>query len=92
MSLSSTSPNTGLDKPDNYSLFTRNPYLEEQIADRLVIATKEYHGKSLRGRQCSKLPYCSAFLKELVPLSYHPLIDCLEALDRVLVAFFSVKS
>ncbi len=70
------------------SLFTGNPNLEDQIADQLVIATKECGGKSLKGRQCSKLPYCSAFLKELVPASDHPLVECPEALYRVVVGVF----
>ncbi len=74
------------------NLFTQNPNLEEQIADQLDIARKEYHGKPFQGRQCSKLLYCGAFLKEVVPLSDDPLIECLEALYRVLIVFFSVKS
>ncbi len=32
-----------------YSLFTRNPNLEEQIADQLGIARKAYRGKSFEG-------------------------------------------
>ncbi len=71
------------------SLFTRNPNLEEQIVAQLGITRKKYLGKSFEGRQCSKLPSCSAFLKELVPPSDHPLIECLEALYLVVVGVFS---
>ncbi len=70
------------------SIFTRNPNLEEQIADQFGIVRKEYHGKSLEGRQCSKLLPCSAFLKEVVPPSATPLVECLEALHRVVVGVF----
>ncbi len=35
-----------------------------------------------------KASYCSAFLKELVPASDHPLVECLEALYRVVVGVF----
>ncbi len=52
----------------------RNP-----IADQLFIARPECHGKLFEGRQCSKLLSCSAFLKEVVPPSDHPLVECLEA-------------
>ncbi len=68
-----------------HNLFTRNPNLEEQIADQLGIAKKEYHGKPCEGRQCSKLLPCGAFLKELVPPSDHSLVKCLEAIYRVVV-------
>ncbi len=74
-----------------YSLFTRNPNPEEQIADQLGIARKEYHGKSFEGRQCSKLFSCSASLKEVVPSSDAPLVECLEAFHRVVVGV-SAKS
>ncbi len=67
------------------SPFTRNPNLEEQIADQLGIARKEYHGKSFEGRQWSKLLSCSAFLKKVVSPSDPPLVECLEALHRVAV-------
>ncbi len=70
------------------SLFTRNPNLEEQFADQLGSARKEYHGKSLEGRQCSKFLSCSAFLKEVVPSLVHLLVECLEALHRVAVGDF----
>ncbi len=70
------------------SLFTRNPNLEEQIADQLGIARKEYHGESFEGRQCSKLLYCSAFLKEVFPPSDPPLVECLEAFHRVVIGVF----
>ncbi len=70
------------------SLFTRNPNLEEQIADKFGIARKEYHGKSFEGRQCSKLLSCSAFLKEVVAPSDPPLFECLEALHHVVVGVF----
>ncbi len=72
-----------------HSLFTRNPNPEEQIADQLDIARKEYHGKSFEGRQCSKLLSCSASLKEVVPPSDPPLVECLEASHRVVVGVFS---
>ncbi len=83
MSATSTSPKTGLDKPN--SLFTRNPNLEEQIADQLGIAIKEYHGKSFEGQQYSKLLSCGASLKAVVPPSDPPLFECLEAFHRVVV-------
>ncbi len=35
-----------------------------------------------------KLPSCSAFLKELVTLSDHPLVECLKTLYRVVVGVF----
>ncbi len=70
------------------NIFTRNPNLEEQIAYQLGIVRTEYHGKSLEGRQCSKLFSCGAFLKEVVPSSDHPLVECLEALRRVVVGVF----
>ncbi len=69
--------------------FSSAKNLEEQIADQLGIARKAYHGKSFEGRKCSKLLSCSAFLKELVPTSDHPLFECLEALYRVLVGILS---
>ncbi len=69
-------------------LFTRNPNLEEQIADQLGIVRKEYHEKSFEGRQCSKPLYCSAFLKEVAPPSDPPLVECLEALHRIVVGVF----
>ncbi len=70
------------------SFLTLNPNLEEQIANQLGIAGKEYHGKSFEGRQCSKLLSCSASLKEVVPPSDPPLVECLEAFHRVVVGFF----
>ncbi len=70
------------------SIFTRNPNLEEQIADQLGIARKEYHGKSFEGRQCSKLLSCSASLKEMVPPSDPPLVECLETFYRVVVGVY----
>ncbi len=70
------------------SLFTRNPNLKEQIADQLGIARKEYHGKSFEGRQCSKLLSCSASLKEVVPPSDPPLVECLEMLHRAVGGVF----
>ncbi len=70
------------------SLFTRNPNLEEQFADQLVNARKEYHGKSFEGQQCSRFLSCSAFLKEVVPSSVHLLVEYLEALHRVMVGLF----
>ncbi len=62
-------PKLGLTNLIVNSLFTHNPNLEEQIADKLGIVRKEYHGKLLEGWQCSKLLPCSAFLKEVVPPS-----------------------
>ncbi len=70
------------------SLFTRSPHLEEQFADRLGNARKEYQGKAFEGRQCSKLLSCSAFLKEVVPSSDPPLVECLEAFHRVVAGVF----
>ncbi len=71
------------------SLFTRNLNLEEQIVAQLGITRNKYLGKSSEGRQCSKLVSCSAFLKELVPLSDHPLVDYLKALYLAVVGVFS---
>ncbi len=48
-------PKLGLTNLIGNSLFNRNLNLEEQIADQLGIARKEYHGKSFEGRQRSKL-------------------------------------
>ncbi len=70
------------------SLFTRNPNQEEQIADQLGIARKEFHGESFEGRQCSKLLSFSASLKEVVPPSVPPLVEFLEVFHRVVVGFF----
>ncbi len=81
-------PKLGLTNLIVKSLFTRNPNLEEQFADQLGSARKEYHGKSLEGRQCSKFLSCSAFLKEVVPSSVHLLVECLEAFHRVVVGVF----
>ncbi len=81
-------PNLGMTNMIVNKLFTQNPNQEEQVADQLGIATKEYHGKSFEGRQCSKLPSCIVFLKELVPPSDHPLAEWLEALYRVVVGVF----
>ncbi len=69
-------------------LFTRNPNLEQQIADQLGNARKEYHRKSFEGRQCSKLLSCNASLKEVVPPSDPPLAECLEMFHRVVVGVF----
>ncbi len=88
LSPTSTSAKTGLENLIVASLFTRNPNQEEQVADRLGIARKEYNGKSFQGRQCSKLPSCTAFLKELVPPLDHQLVECLRALHRGVVAVF----
>ncbi len=44
--------------------------------------------KSFEGRQCSKLLSCSASLKEEVPPSDPPLVECLEAFHCVLVGVF----
>ncbi len=82
-------PKLGLTNLIVNSLFTRNPNLEEQIADQLGIARKEYHEKSFEGRQCSKLLSCSASLKEVVPPSDLPLVECLEEFHRVVVGAFS---
>ncbi len=65
------------------SLFTWNPNQEEQFTDQLCNARKECHGKSLEGRPCSRFLSCSAFLKEVVSSSVHLLVECLEALHRV---------
>ncbi len=81
-------PKLGLTNLIVNSLFTRNPNLEEPFAYQLGNARKEYLGKSFEGRQCSKLLSCSAFLKEVVPLSVHLLVECLEALHRVVVGVF----
>ncbi len=81
-------PNLGLTNLIVNSLFTRNPNLEEQIADQFGITRKEYHGKSFEGRQCSKLLSCSASLKEEVPPSDPPLVECLEASRCVVVSVF----
>ncbi len=81
-------PKLGLTNLIVNSLFTRNPNLEEQVADQVGIARKEYHGKSFEGQQCSKLLSCSASLKAVVPLSDPPLVECLEAFHRVVVGVF----
>ncbi len=81
-------PKLGLTNLIVNNLFTRNPNLEEQIADQLGIARKEYHGESFEDRQCSKLLSCSAFLKEVVPPSDPPLAECPEALHCVVVGVF----
>ncbi len=78
-------PKLGLTNLLDNCPFTRNLNLEEQFTDQLGNARKEYHGKSFEGRQCSKLPSCSAFLKEVVPSSVHLLVKCLEALHHVVV-------
>ncbi len=70
------------------NLFNRTPILEEQIADQLGIARKEYHGKSFESRQCSKLLSFSASLKEVVPPSDPQLVECLEMFHRVVVGVF----
>ncbi len=77
-------PKLGLTNLIVNGLFTWNPNLEEQIADQLGIARKEYYGKSFEGRQCSKLLSCSASLTAVVP----PLVECLEAFHRVVVGVF----
>ncbi len=71
-----------------HSLFTRNQEPEEQLTDQLGNARKEYHGRFFEGRQCSRFLSCSAFLKEVVPSSVHLLVECLEALHRVVVCVF----
>ncbi len=76
-------PKLGLTTLIVNNLFTRNPNLEEQVAYQLGIVRTEY-----QGRQCSKLLSCSTFLKEVVPSSDHPLVECLEALHRVVVGVF----
>ncbi len=81
-------PKLGLTNLIVNSLFTRNPNLEEQFADQLGSARKEYHGKSFEGRQCTRFLSCSAFLKEVVPSSVHLLVECIEALHRVVVGVF----
>ncbi len=68
--------------------FTRNLNLEVQFTDQLGNARKEYHGKSFEVQQCSRFLSCSAFLKEVVPASVHLLVECLEALHRVVVGVF----
>ncbi len=73
------------------SLFTRNPNLEEQIADLIGIVRKEHHGKSFEGRQCSKLLSCSAFLKKVVPPSVPPLAEFVETLHRVMVGVSKIR-
>ncbi len=72
------------------SLFTRNPNKYEQIADQLGIVRKAYHGKSFEGQHCTRLPSCSAFLKELAP---RRIINWLNASKRFIVLWsaFSVK-
>ncbi len=67
-------------------LFTRNPNLKEQLTDQFGIARKVCHGKSFEN--CSKLLSCSAFLKEVVPTSDPPMVECVEALHRVMVGVF----
>ncbi len=69
-----------------FNSLTRNPNLEEQLANQLGITSKEYLGKFFEGRYCS---ICSIFLKELVPPSDHPLVECLEALYLTVVGDFS---
>ncbi len=81
-------PKLGLTNLIGISLFTQNLNLEEQFTDQLSNTRKEYHGKLFEGRQCLKLPSCSAFLKELVPSSVHLLVECLKALHRVVVGVF----
>ncbi len=78
-------PKLGLTNLTVNNLFTQNPNLVDQIADQLGIARKEYHGKYFEGRQCSKLLSCSASLKEVVPPSDPPLVECLEKFHRVVV-------
>ncbi len=72
---------TNLINPIVHSLFTRN---------QLGIVRKEYHRKSFEGRRFSKPLSYSAFLKEVVPSSDHPLFECLEALHRVVVGDDSI--
>ncbi len=67
-------------------LFARNRNLKEQLTDQLGIGRKECHGKSFE--DCSKLLSFSAFLKEVVPTSDHPLVECLEVLHRVVAGVF----
>ncbi len=55
--------------------FTRNPNLEEQFADQL-------------GNEEERSITCNAFLKEVVPSSVHQLVECLEALHRVVIGVF----
>ncbi len=81
-------PKLGLTNLIVNSLFTRNPNLEEQFANRLGNARKKYHGKSFEGRQCSRFLSCSAFLKEVVPSAVHLLVECFEALRRVVIGVF----
>ncbi len=81
-------PKLGLTNLIVNSLFSLNPNLEEHSADQLGNARKEYHGKSFEGRPCSRLPSCSAFLKEVVPSSVHLLVEYLEALHRAVVGVF----
>ncbi len=81
-------PKLGLTNLIVNSLFTRHPNLEEQFADRLGNARKKYHGKSFEGRQGSRFLSCSAFLKEVVPSSVHLLVECFEALHRVVIGAF----
>ncbi len=81
-------PKLGLTTLIVNNLFTRNPNLEEQVAYQLGTVRTENHGKSFEGRQCSKLLSCSAILKELVPSSDHPLVECLAKLHSVVVGVF----
>ncbi len=85
-------PKLGLTNLIVNSLSTRNLNLEEQFADQLGNARKEYHGKSFEDRQCSKLISSSAFLQEVVPPSDPPPVECLEALHRVVVGVFGQTS
>ncbi len=84
-------PKLGLTNLIVNNLLTRNLNLEEQVSDQLGNARKEYHGKSFEGRQCSKLLSSSACLKEVVPPSDPPPVECLETLHRVVVGVL-VKS
>ncbi len=82
-------PKLGLANLIFNSLFTRNLNLEEHSAAQRGITRREYLGESFEGRQCLKLPSCSAFLKELVPPLDHSQTECLEALYRVVANVFS---
>ncbi len=81
-------PKLGLTNRIVNSHFTRNPNLEEQFTDQLGNTRKEYHEKSFQGRQCSRFLSCSTFLKEVVLSSVHLLVECLEALHRVVIGVF----
>ncbi len=78
-------PKLGLTNLLINNLFTWNPNLEEQFIDQLGNARKEYNGKSFEGRQCSRFLSCSAFH---VPSLVHLLVECLEALHRIVVFRF----